>query len=108
MAGPEAWSVADGTDRPDAAAGRAADRLGDEPARLADRVPGVVLDRPDSAVRRAARAGSAIRRRRPESARRGDEVAGERQVLPLLHLRLHPVPVPQRGASALTCSPRRT
>ncbi len=34
--------------------------------------------------------------RRAEPARRGDGAAGERQVLPLLHLHLHPVPVRQR------------
>src|SRR6516164_6371154 len=40
---------------------------------------------------------SAFRARRSEPARRGDGTAGERQALPLLHLRLHPVPVPQRA-----------
>ena len=56
----------------------------------------LVLDRPDPALRPAAGAGPAVRARRPEPARRGDGAAGERQVLPLLHLHLHPVPVRQR------------
>ena len=61
----------------------------------------LVLDRPDPAVHRAAGAGPAVRRRRPESARRSHGVAGERQVLPLLHVRVHPVPVPERGPGRL-------
>ena len=54
VAGQEAPALADGADRPDAAHRRPADRVGDEPVRLARRIPGAVLDRPDPAVRRAA------------------------------------------------------
>ena len=71
-------------------------RLGVQPVRLARRGAGAVLDRADPALHPAAGAGPALRPRRPEPARRGDGAAGERQVLPLLHLHLHPVPVRQR------------
>ena len=50
------------------------------------RVAGILLDRPDPALRPAADAGPALRAGRAEPARRGDGAAGERQVLPLLHL----------------------
>ena len=101
LAGQEAPPVADGTDRPDGAVRDAADRLGDEPARLARRRPGAVVDRADPALHPAADPRPAVRARRAEPARRGDGAAGERQVLPLLHLRLHPVPVPQRDPGRL-------
>ena len=93
--------VADGPDRADGAVRDAAGRLGAEPARLAHRRAGAVLDRPDPALRPAAGAGPALRPGRAEPARRGDGAAGERQVLPVLHLRLHPVPVRQRDLRRL-------
>ena len=41
-------------------------------------------------------------------ARRGDGAVGERQVLPLLHVQLHPVPVRHASCWAPICSPPRT
>ena len=92
----EAASVADGADRADGAVRDAAAGVGVQPMGLARRGAGAVLDRPDPALHPAAGAGPAVRAGRPEPARRGDGAAGERQVLPLLHLHLHPVPVRQR------------
>ena len=81
---------------PDGAVRRAAGGVGVQPVGLARGGAGAVLDRPDPALHPAAGAGPAVRPGRPEPARRGDGAAGERQVLPLLHLHLHPVPVRQR------------
>ena len=97
MARQEAVSVADGADRADGAVRDAAAGVGVQPLGLARRRAGAVLDRPDPALRPAARARPALRPGRREPAGRGDGAAGERQVLPLLHLHLHPVPVRQRG-----------
>ena len=97
----EALPVADGPDRAHRGAGDAADRLGAQPVRLARGRAGAVLDRPDPGVHRAAAARLAVRARRGEPARRGDGAAGERQVLPLLHLQLHPVPVRDRRPGRL-------
>src|SRR5271163_2636652 len=101
LAGQEAPSVAHGTDRPDGAVRDAADHLGDEPTRLAGRLAGAVVDRADPGLRPVARPRSALRARRAEPPGRGDGAAGKRQVLPLLHSYLHPVPVPQRGVGRL-------
>ena len=101
MARQEALPVADGADRADGVVRDAAAGVDVQPVGLARGGAGAVLDRADSALHPAACPGPALRPGRAEPARRGDGAAGERQVLPLLHLHLHPVPVRQRDLGRL-------
>ncbi len=77
---------------PDRTVPRCRARVGLQPTGLVGGSTGVVVDRRPTAVRNAPPPRQVLRARRPEPSRGSDGTARERQVLPVLHVRVHPVP----------------